>query len=83
MEFKTGPDQRITVKIDGADILLRQPLIKDIKKLSKAGSLSSDKVLDEIIDFLIGIGMPNEKIEEMSVSTLEQLFVFITSSKKN
>lgn len=83
MEFKTGPDQKIAVKIDGAEYQLRQPLVKDIKKLSKMGSLGNDKVLDETINFLSDLGMPSDKLEEMSMGTLEQLFTFITTSKKN
>lgn len=83
MEFKTGPDQTITVKLDGAEYQLRQPLVKDLKRLSKMGSLGNDKILDETVNFLTEIGMPEEKLNEMSISTLEQLFSFITSSKKN
>jgi hypothetical protein len=83
MEFTSGPDEKITVKIDGVEYSLRQPLVGDLRKLANMGDLPGDKLIDETISFLVGIGMPEDKLNTLSMKTLIEIFTFVSTPKKS
>lgn len=83
MDFTSGPEEKITVKLDGVEYPLRQPLVGDLRQLSALGDMSGDKLMESIISFLTGIGMPEDKLNNLSLKTLKDIFVFVTTPKKS
>lgn len=83
MDFVSGPDEMIKMKLDGVEYSLRQPLVGDLRKLANMGELPGDKLMEETIKFLSAVGLPEDKINTLSLKTLLAIFNYISTPKKS
>jgi hypothetical protein len=84
MEVKEFVKKVIGVKIDGTLYECHLPSVKDVKEFSKKVKALEDPNDSDLplIELLVKLGLPKEKLEEMDIETLEELSELFVSKKK-
>lgn len=70
MEIDLGEEIIFKVKLSGNVYELREPTVRDVKILQKAGEEESDQA---VLDFIISLGMPEEIANNLGLMKLQKL----------
>jgi hypothetical protein len=84
-EINLGQPTILKINYDGKAYEVRRPKFKELSdyqvRLSEAKS-DDQKMMNEILDFLSGLGFPKDVALELEVDQLERLIEAVTAKKK-
>lgn len=86
MEFKAKPSLKLKIVIGDKSFEIEKPKMRhqiDLEKATRAAQLENKPILEPMIEWIVGLGMPRDAALDMDQEQFLELVSYVSGSKKN